>query len=80
MFVRGPDVLSGERTRGGSVYTADAQALHGEDVVLWYTTGFTHLSKPEDYPVMSTETVHFKLQPRGFFEANPALEIADQVD
>jgi Cu2+-containing amine oxidase len=29
---------------------------------------------------MPSETVHFKLQPRGFFSANPALEIADQVE
>jgi primary-amine oxidase len=42
--------------------------------------GFTHLSKPEDFPVMPSESIHFKLQPRGFFSANPALEIADQVE
>jgi primary-amine oxidase len=52
-----------------------SEALRGQDVVLWYTVGFTHLARPEDHPVMSTETIGFKLEPRGFFEHNPALEV-----
>jgi primary-amine oxidase len=68
------------KSDGVGVYTTPAEHLHGDDVVLWYTTGFTHLSKPEDFPVMPSESIHFKLQPRGFFSANPALEIADQVE
>jgi primary-amine oxidase len=65
---------------GVGVYTTPAEPIRGEDIVVWYTTGFTHLAKPEDYPVMPTETVGFKLQPRGFFTQNPALEISDQVE
>ncbi|MDB4991668.1 MAG: Amine oxidase, partial [Myxococcaceae bacterium] len=67
------------KTRDGvGLYTTPAEPLHGQDVVLWYTTGFTHLAKPEDHPVMSAESVHFRLAPRGFFARNPALEVADQ--
>jgi primary-amine oxidase len=65
---------------GVGVYTQPAEALHDQDIVLWYTTGFTHIAKPEDYPVMSTESVGFRLAPRGFFKSNPALRVADQVE
>lgn len=68
----------GKAEDGVATYTTPAEALHGEDVVLWYTTGFTHLAKPEDHPVMSTESIGFRLAPRGFFDRNPALDIADQ--
>jgi primary-amine oxidase len=60
---------------GIAAYAADQEALRGQDVVLWYTTGFTHVARPEDYPVMSVESVGFKLQPRGFFDRNPALGV-----
>jgi primary-amine oxidase len=68
----------GKREDGVSVYSQPAEALAGQDVVLWYTTGFTHLAKPEDHPVMTTETIGFRLAPRGFFSNNPALDVADQ--
>jgi Cu2+-containing amine oxidase len=55
------------------------EALHEADIVLWYTTGFTHIAKPEDFPVMSTESIGFRLAPRGFFKKNPALSVADQA-
>jgi len=43
-------------------------------VVVWYSTGFTHVPRPEDYPVMPTESIGFKISPSGFFANNPALD------
>lgn len=63
---------------GLPVYTRDAESLTGADVVLWYTTGLTHLARPEDYPVMPTEWLSFTLAPRGFFAQNPALDVAER--
>ena len=68
----------GKREDGVSVYSQPAEPLQGQDLVLWYTAGFTHLAKPEDHPVMATETIGFRLTPRGFFSRNPALDVADQ--
>ena len=67
-----------QKPDGVGVYTQPAEALHDQDIVLWYTTGFTHIAKPEDYPVMSTETIGFRIAPRGFFKQNPGLSVADQ--
>ena len=49
--------------------------LQGADVVTWFTAGFHHLPRAEDWPVMSTDwkTVHIK--PHNFFTHNPALTI-----
>jgi len=66
---------SAEAGAGLPAYTTPADVIQGQDIVLWYTTGFTHIARPEDYPVMPVETLSFKLQPRGFFDRNPALEV-----
>ena len=46
-----------------------------EDVVFWYTFGYTHIPRPEDYPVMPTSYIGFLLKPNGFFDANPANDV-----
>jgi primary-amine oxidase len=46
------------------------------DVVLWYTFGVSHIPRLEDFPVMPVERAGFSLIPSGFFDRNPALEIA----
>ena len=46
----------------------------GADVVVWQTIGMTHVPRPEDYPVMPTESIGFKIVPHGFFDRNPALD------
>lgn len=58
-------------------YIADNESLTGEDVVLWYTMGMTHVPRPEDWPVMPTHRIGFKLVPRGFFNRNPAINLAE---
>jgi primary-amine oxidase len=54
-------------------YISDNESLNGEDIVVWYTMGMTHVPRPEDWPVMSRHQVGFKLMPRGFFSRNAAI-------
>ena len=51
-----------------------------DDVVVWYTAGFTHIARPEDYPVMPTDSLGFRIIPHGFFDRNPALDAPDQAE
>ncbi|OYD91036.1 tyramine oxidase [Nostoc sp. 'Peltigera membranacea cyanobiont' 213] len=58
-------------------YIADDEPLMGEDIVLWYTMGVTHIPRSEDWPVMPVHPVGFKLVPRGFFSRNPAINLPE---
>lgn len=56
-------------------YAAGNEPIQNTDVVLWYTLNVTHIPRPEEWPVMPTTRVGFRLIPAGFFEANPALDV-----
>ena len=51
------------------------RSIDDTDIVLWHTVGVTHLPRPEDWPVMPVEYCGFLLQPVGFFDRNPALDL-----
>ncbi len=57
-------------------WTAADRSLVDTDIVLWYTFGVTHFVRPEDWPVMPVEYTGFLLSPFGFFDRNPALDVA----
>jgi len=79
----GEDYAAGDfpnqgRGRAGlTAFTSPPEPLDvhdGADIVIWPTIGMTHIPRPEDYPVMPTETIGFRLVPHGFFDRNPALD------
>jgi primary-amine oxidase len=64
----------GEAGAGLMSFVSPAEPVANTDVVVWQTLGMTHVPRPEDYPVMPTESIGFKLVPHGFFDQNPALD------
>ena len=56
-------------------WTKKDRSVKDEDLVLWYTAGLMHVPRPEDFPIMPVEYIGFKLQPVGFFDQNPALDL-----
>jgi primary-amine oxidase len=56
-------------------WTQANRSIVNTNVVLWYTLGVNHVPRPEDWPVMPVRTVGFRLQPFGFFDRNPALDV-----
>ena len=54
-------------------YAEDNESIYKEDVVVWYSLGFTHITKPEDYPIMPAGRVAVNFSPKGFFAKSPAL-------
>jgi primary-amine oxidase len=59
-------------------YIADNAALKNRDIVLWVNLGLTHITRVEDWPLMSTEWFgSLELKPFMFFNRNPGLEISD---
>jgi primary-amine oxidase len=61
---------------GLPAWTAANRSIVDTNVVLWHTVGTTHFCRPEDWPVMPCEYVGFTLKPVGFFDRNPALDLA----
>jgi primary-amine oxidase len=66
------------QSRGGDGLPAWTQAnrsIADEDIVVWYTFGMHHVVRLEDWPVMPRQHVGFSLQPFGFFDRNPVLDL-----
>jgi primary-amine oxidase len=61
-------------------FTAGDRPIENTDVVVWYTFGVNHVPRPEDWPVMPVEYAGFTLQPVGFFDQNPALDVPPSND
>jgi primary-amine oxidase len=61
---------------GLPAWTAADRPVADTDIVLWHTVGTTHFCRPEDFPVMPVEYVGFTLKPFGFFDRNPAIDLA----
>jgi primary-amine oxidase len=57
-------------------YVAGDDAVENEDIVVWYTFGAHHVVRAEDWPVMPTAYIGFMLKPVGFFNRNPAINLA----
>jgi primary-amine oxidase len=61
-------------------FTEGNRSIEDTDVVVWYGFGINHVPRPEDWPVMPAEYVGFTLQPFGFFDTNPALDVPPTND
>jgi len=62
--------------QGLPAWTEANRSIENTDIVLWYVFGLHHITRPEDWPVMPADIVSFQLKPFGFFERNPALDLA----
>jgi primary-amine oxidase len=74
MYAAGPYPYQGRASEGLPQY-ANGESIVNQDVVLWYTVGITHPPEIEEYPVMTTASIGFRLTPDGFFSRNPALNV-----
>lgn len=72
----GEFVNQSEADTGLSEWTRANRSIENTDVVLWYVFGIHHITRPEDWPIMPADTVSFWLKPVGFFDRNPALDVA----
>jgi len=71
----GEFVNQSEEDTGLTRWTRQNRSIENTDVVLWYVFGIHHITRPEEWPVMSVDAVSFWLKPVGFFDRNPALDV-----
>lgn len=79
-YPSGEYTVQGTGTNGLPDWTAADRNIKEEDVVLWHSFGVTHVPRPEDFPVMPCEITGFTLKPDGFFEGNPSIDLAPDVN
>ena len=72
----GEFVNQSSKDTGLAEWTKADRNIENTDVVLWYVFGIHHITRPEDWPVMPVDVVGFRLTAAGFFDANPALDVA----
>jgi primary-amine oxidase len=56
-------------------WTKKDRKIDNENVVVWYTMNYHHLSRVEDWPVQPCVYANFHWMPEGFFDHNPALDV-----
>jgi primary-amine oxidase len=60
---------------GVSRWARADRSLVDAQLVCWVVFGTTHVPRVEDWPIMPAERVGFVLQPNGFFDANPTIDV-----
>jgi primary-amine oxidase len=79
-FAAGVYPNQNRNVEGLPLFIADRQPIANQDLVLWYTIGFRHQTRSEDWPVMPEMWHSFKIRPFNFFDRNPGLDVPDAVD
>ena len=67
--------ISSTANDGLAVWTQANRPIANTDIVGWYTLGFHHITRSEDWPVMPTMWHQFYIRPFHFFQANPVLDL-----
>src|SRR5919112_2550101 len=60
---------------GLHIWTQKDRNIADQDLVVWYTFGMHHVVRLEDWPVMPRQNIGFMLEPHGFFNQNPTLNL-----
>ena len=74
-YASGAYPTSSHGNDGLAVWTKANRPIANTDIVGWYTLGFHHITRAEDWPVMPTMWHSFFIRPFHFFSANPVLDL-----
>jgi primary-amine oxidase len=51
------------------------RSVENEDIVVWYNMNQSHVTAPEDWPILPAKMMSFKLEPVHFFEEQPGIDV-----
>jgi primary-amine oxidase len=74
-YAAGTYVTNNDGLRGLPEWTKANRSIENTDIVGWYTLGFHHVVRLEDWPVMPTLWHDFLIRPANFFDQNPTLTL-----
>lgn len=75
LYAAGEFTNQSQKDTGIAEWANGVDNVRDTDNIVWCTLGFTHVPKPEDFPVMPVEMHEIGITPFGFFEKNPALDL-----
>jgi primary-amine oxidase len=75
LYASGAYPTGSKGTDGLAVWTKANRPIENTDIVAWYTLGFHHMPRAEDWPVMPVMWHDFVLRPYDFFPQNPVLTL-----
>jgi primary-amine oxidase len=75
LYASGAYPTGSRGTDGLAVWTQANRPIENTDIVAWYTLGFHHMPRAEDWPVMPVAWHDFVLRPYDFFPQNPVLTL-----
>ena len=75
-FYAGGVYVSGSKgTDGLTEWVKKNRSIDNTDIVAWYTVGFHHVPRPEDWPQMPVMWHDFIIRPFHFFPKNPGMDL-----
>lgn len=74
-FAGGEYAFQSDGTDTLATWMEKDRPIHDTDIVTWYTMGFHHIARMEDWPVMPVMWKTLTLEPFNFFPRNPAITI-----
>jgi primary-amine oxidase len=74
-YAAGTYPISSKGNDGLAAWTKANRKIENTDIVAWYTLGFHHITREEDWPVMPTMWHDFLIRPFDFFSQNPVLDL-----
>jgi primary-amine oxidase len=65
---------------GVHVWQRADRSLENERLVLWPVLGVHHFPRPEQWPIMPVDRISLRLEPDGFFDRNPSLDVPPSAE
>ena len=74
-YVSGVYVMGSKGNDSLTEWVKQNRGIMNTDIVAWYTVGFHHVPRPEDWPQMPIMWHTFSLRPFGFLNKNPTMDL-----
>ena len=77
-YAAGLYVTGSKATDGLPTWTKKNRNIMDTDIVAWYTMGFHHVPRPEDWPQMPTMWHDVTIRPFDFYDKSPLMDLPMQ--
>ncbi len=74
-YVSGVYVMGSRGDQGLTEWVKQNRGIMNTDIVAWYTVGFHHVPRPEDWPQMPIMWHTFSLRPFQFLNKSPTMDL-----